>query len=309
MKSIKIIKPEKLLKGTIQLPSSKSISNRMLIMQALSGAKFEINNLSRSTDTLILQKLLNKIQASSGKQDAVELDCSDAGTDLRFLTALLAVKPGRWVLIGTDRMRQRPVGELVEDLKLLGASIEYLGNVGFPPLLIKGRNLKSDELNVNAGVSSQFVSALLMIGPYLSEGLTLNLRGDVVSEPYIDMTVSLMKECRITARKWKHKIRIEPGSYQVSEFTVESDWSAASFWYQAAALSDKADLLKEKPAVGSRQSEVGSQQSLVVSRQSAVRSRQPAVGSWHPRFTSPGILRDSKDSFTISQTIPTWPCP
>ena len=214
----------------------------MLIMQALSGKKSVINNLSKSTDTLLLQKLLNKIQASSGKQDAVELDCSDAGTDLRFLTALLAVKPGRWVLTGTDRMRQRPVGELVENLKLLGASIEYLGNVGFPPLLIKGRNLKSGELNVNAGVSSQFVSALLMIGPYLSNGLSLNLKGDVVSGPYIDMTVALMKECGIKARKWKHKISIEPGEYSISEFTVESDWSAASFWYQAAALSDKTDL-------------------------------------------------------------------
>jgi len=254
MKTVRIIKPDKTLKGKIQLPSSKSISNRMLIMQALSGTKFEIENLSKSTDTLILQKLLNKIQASSGKQDAVELDCSDAGTDLRFLTALLAVKPGRWVLTGTDRMRQRPVGELVEDLKLLGASIKYLGNVGFPPLLIKGRKLVSDNLNVNAGVSSQFVSALLMIGPYLSEGLTLNLRGDVVSEPYIDMTVALMKECGIKARKWKHKISVEPGVYSVSEFTVESDWSAASFWYQAAALSDKTDLqlpgLEEKSLQG-----------------------------------------------------------
>ncbi|MCX6281739.1 MAG: 3-phosphoshikimate 1-carboxyvinyltransferase [Bacteroidetes bacterium] len=303
MKSIKIVRPEKLLKGTIQLPSSKSISNRMLIMQALSGAKFEIINLSKSTDTLILQKLLNKIHASSGKQDAVELDCSDAGTDLRFLTALLAVKPGRWVLTGTDRMRQRPVGELVEDLKLLGASIEYLGNVGFPPLLIKGRNLKSDTLNVNAGVSSQFVSALLMIGPYLSEGLTLNLRGDVVSEPYIDMTVALMKECGIKARKWKHKISVEPGVYSASEFTVESDWSAASFWYQAAALSDKTDLhlpgLEEKSlqgdsVVASAFSVFGVVSEFRKEKAGSRKSKVPVPGSRFPVPESPSALHLSR---------------
>ncbi|MCX6286326.1 MAG: 3-phosphoshikimate 1-carboxyvinyltransferase [Bacteroidetes bacterium] len=243
MKSIKIIKPDNLLKGTIQLPSSKSISNRLLIMQALSAEEFKIGNLSKAEDTLLLQKLLNKISSSAGQQDAVELDCSDAGTDLRFLTALLSVKPGRWVLTGTNRMRQRPVGELVENLKQLGAAIEYLGNVGFPPLLIKGRNLKSMELHVNAGVSSQFVSALLLIGPYLSEGLTLHLKGDVVSEPYIDMTVKLMKTFGIKARKWKHMIQLEPGAYTGKKITVESDWSSASFWYQAAALADKADLL------------------------------------------------------------------
>jgi len=243
MKIIKIIKPDKPLKGNIQLPASKSISNRLLIMQALSAGQFDIGNLSKAGDTMLLQKLLNKIQACEGQKDAIELDCSDAGTGMRFLTALLAVKPGRWVLTGTERMRQRPVGELVENLRELGAAIEYLGNVGFPPLLIKGRSLVSAELNVNPGISSQFVSALLMIAPYLTDGLSLNLKGDMVSEPYIDMTLNLMKQCGIETTKWKHKIRIEPGAYTCKQFTVEPDWSAASFWYLAAALADKADLL------------------------------------------------------------------
>jgi len=243
MKTIRIVKPDRILQGRINLPSSKSISNRLLIMQALSGADFTITNLSKANDTVLLQKLLNKIKASAGEKDAVELDCSDAGTDLRFLTAILAIKPGRWVITGSDRMKQRPVGDLVESLKQLGAAIEYLGNVGFPPLLIKGRNLVSSELLISAGVSSQFVSALLMTAPCLPEGLTLNLKGEVVSEPYIDMTINLLKECGINAKKWKHKIRVEPGMYTCRQFTVESDWSAASFWYQAAALTETTDFM------------------------------------------------------------------
>jgi 3-phosphoshikimate 1-carboxyvinyltransferase len=243
MKTLRIVKPDRVLQGSVSLPASKSISNRLLIMQALSGTDFPIVNLSKAYDTVLLQKLLNRIKASAGSRDAVELDCSDAGADLRFLTALLSVMPGRWVLTGSDRMKQRPVGDLAESLKELGAAIEYLGNVGFPPLLIKGRNLRSGELNVNAGVSSQFISALLMTAPCLPEGLTLNLKGEMVSEPYIDMTVNLIRQCGIKAKKWKHKIRVEPGVYSCPDFTVEPDWSAASFWYQAAALSEKTDLL------------------------------------------------------------------
>lgn len=242
MKSIKIIIPEKALKGTIRLPSSKSISNRLLIMQALTGKDFNMSNLSKAEDTVLLQKLLGKIHVMGGRHDAVVLDCLNSGTDLRFLTALLACKPGRWVLTGTDRMKQRPIGELVENLRHLGASIEFLGNIGFPPLLIKGRALRSEELTMNAGVSSQFISALLMIAPSLEAGLSINLKGDIISEPYIDMTLGLMKECSIKFRKWKHKISVEPGSYSCERYEVESDWSAASFWYMAASLSDKTEL-------------------------------------------------------------------
>jgi 3-phosphoshikimate 1-carboxyvinyltransferase len=219
-------------------------------MQALSGKEFAIGNLSRAEDTLLLQKLLGKISASEGKKDPVEIDCMNAGTAMRFLTALLSVKPGRWVLTGTDRMKQRPVEELVENLLQLGASIEYLGNFGFPPLLIKGRMLTSAGLSINAAISSQFISALMMIGPYLPGGLTLNLKGDVVSEPYIDMTAGLMKICGSKVRKWKHKIQMEPGSYSCKKFTVESDWSAASFWYMASALADNVSL--EFPGLNSK---------------------------------------------------------
>jgi len=242
MKIIRITKPEPSLRGVIQLPSSKSLSNRLLIMQALSGGSFGIDNLSVAEDTLLLGKILNLIESSSEQHFPIELDCGNAGTDLRFLTAFLAMKPGRWMLTGTDRMKQRPIGELVDKLLQLGASIEYLGNMGFPPLLIKGRELKSECLEINAGVSSQFISALLIIGPYLPQGLTLDLKGDVVSEPYIDMTVKLMRHCGIKLRQWKHKIKVEPGSYSCKQYIVESDWSAASFWYQAAALSGNVEM-------------------------------------------------------------------
>ena len=242
MKSIRIIRPDKSIKGTVMLPSSKSISNRLLIMQSVAGRDFGINNLSQADDTVMLQRLLGRISSMSRQQDAVVIDCSNAGTSLRFLTAFLSSRPGRWVITGAERMKNRPVGELVESLRLIGASIEYLGNVGFPPLLIKGHALKSEELHMNAGVSSQFISALLMIAPYLPAGLSINLKGEIVSEPYIDMTLGLMKECGISFRKWKHKITVEPGNYSCDQFIVESDWSAASFWYMAASLSDKADL-------------------------------------------------------------------
>ena len=242
MKSIRITKPDKPIKGTVMLPSSKSISNRLLIMQAIAGTDFGIRNLSQADDTVLLQRLLGRISSTSKQQDAVVVDCSNAGTNLRFLTAFLSARPGRWVITGTERMKNRPVGELVESLRQIGASIEYLGNVGFPPLLIKGHALKSAELQLNAGVSSQFISALLMIAPSLPATLSINLKGEIVSEPYIDMTLRLMKECGISFRKWKHKITVEPGNYSCDQFNVESDWSAASFWYMAASLSDKAEL-------------------------------------------------------------------
>ena len=254
MKSIRIVKPDKSLKGKINLPASKSISNRMLIIQAISGGDFAINNISSAGDTALLHKLLHKITPVENSHETIELDCADAGANLRFLASFAAARRGRYVLTGTERMKQRPIGELVESLKLLGAEIEYLGNTGFPPLLIKGRSLKSCNLTIDAGVSSQFISSLLMISPYLSDGLTIDLKGESVSKPYIDMTIRLMKEFGINVRKWKHRIRVEPGRYTGREFTIEPDWSAASFWYQAAALADEVDLelpgLSEKSLQG-----------------------------------------------------------
>jgi 3-phosphoshikimate 1-carboxyvinyltransferase len=254
MKSIRISRTDKQLKGIINLPSSKSISNRLLIMRAISGEIFIINRLSAAEDTALLEKLLQKMSVGGNSRETVELDCVNAGTNLRFLTSLAAVSKGRWMVTGSERMKQRPVGELVENLKLLGADIEYLGNTGFPPLLIKGRGLKSANLTIDARVSSQFISSLLMIGPYLPDGLIIDMKGDPVSEPYIDMTVSLMKNYGINIRKWKHRIKVEPGKYKEQDFTVESDWSAASFWFMAAALADEVDItltgLNEKSLQG-----------------------------------------------------------
>jgi len=243
MKSIRIVKTGKTLKGVIRLPSSKSISNRLLIIRALSGINFPVHNLSAAGDTVLLEDLLRRV--SHGRPDSnstTELDCANAGTVLRFLASLTALNGGRWMLTGSERMKQRPVGELVETLKMLGAGIEYLGNAGFPPLLIKSGGLRSAPLTIDAGVSSQFISSLLLISPYLPDGLTIDMKGEPVSEPYIDMTIGLMKEFGISIRKWKHRIIVEPGKYTGKEFTVESDWSAASFWFLASSLTDDVDL-------------------------------------------------------------------
>ena len=242
MKSVLVTKTDKKLSGVIRLPSSKSISNRLLIIRALSGGNFPVNNLSEAGDTVLLGKLLNSISGGTHANKTIELDCENAGTVLRFLVSFTALKKGRWMLTGSERMKQRPVGILVENLKLLGAGIEYLGNTGFPPLLVKGGSLGSARLSMTADVSSQFISSLLLIAPYLPDGLVIDMKGEPVSEPYIDMTIRLMKESGINIRKWKHRIKVEPGKYQVKEFTVESDWSAASFWFLAASLAEDVDL-------------------------------------------------------------------
>jgi 3-phosphoshikimate 1-carboxyvinyltransferase len=242
MKSILVTKTDKQLNGVIRLPSSKSISNRLLIIRALSGGNFLINNLSGAGDTVLLGKLLNSISGVTRAGETPTLDCENAGTVLRFLISFTALKKGRWMLTGSERMKLRPVGGLVENLKLLGAGIEYLGNTGFPPLLVKGGGLGSARLSMNADVSSQFISSLLLIAPYLPEGLVIDMKGETVSEPYIDMTIRLMKDSGIDIRKWKHRIKVEPGKYQAKEFTVESDWSAASFWFLAASLAEDVDL-------------------------------------------------------------------
>jgi len=242
MKSVLVTKTDKKLSGVIRLPSSKSISNRLLIIRALSGGNFPISNLSEAGDTVLLGKLLNSISGGTHSNKTIELDCENAGTVLRFLVSFTALKKGRWMLTGSERMKQRPVGILVETLKFLGAGIEYLGNTGFPPLLVKGGSLGSARLSMTADVSSQFISSLLLIAPYLPDGLVIDMKGEPVSEPYIDMTIRLMKESGINIRKWKHRIKVEPGKYQVKEFTVESDWSAASFWFLAASLAGDVDL-------------------------------------------------------------------
>ncbi|MBP9882309.1 MAG: hypothetical protein KBF32_02825 [Chitinophagales bacterium] len=229
-----VSKADKRISGRIHLSGSKSISNRVLIMEALMGKTVQKQNLSDSNDTNLLTSLLS----ATGN----EFDAHDAGTAFRFLTAYLAIKEGTWILTGSERMKQRPIGDLVDPLRLLGARIEYLGREGFPPLKITGSSMTGGHVKVQAGISSQFASALLMIAPGMRDGLTLELTGEVVSEPYIDMTLSLMKHFGVQHTRSAASIHIAPQSYQPKDIFIESDWSAASYYYEMAAFSDELDL-------------------------------------------------------------------
>lgn len=223
------------VKATIQLPASKSISNRALIIHALSGGSDAPANLSDCDDTRVM------IKALTGNEEVI--DILAAGTAMRFLTAYLSATPGTHILTGTQRMQQRPIQILVNALRQLGAQIEYAGNEGFPPLHICGTELTGDEITLKGNVSSQYISALLMIGPVLKHGLQLHLTGEIISRPYINLTLQLMKEFgAVAAWTSDQSISVEPRPYRSVPFTVESDWSAASYWYQIAALARAAEI-------------------------------------------------------------------
>ena len=219
------------LQATISLPSSKSICNRALIIAALSGKQTQLHNLSDCDDTRVL------VRALQSEEEVI--DIMAAGTAMRFSTAYFATTPGTHIVTGTERMRQRPIGVLVEALRQLGADISYVEAEGFPPLRIQGKPLKGGSISLPANVSSQYISALLMIGPTLAEGLCLHLEGTIISRPYLEMTLSLMRQFGVQA-EWTDEatIRVAPRPYQpLKAFSVESDWSAASYWYELVALS------------------------------------------------------------------------
>ena len=223
------------VRTTIQLPASKSISNRALIINALARGTTPPCNLSDCDDTLVMIKAL--------AENNETIDIMAAGTAMRFLTAYLSTVQGTHILTGTERMQQRPIQILVNALRELGAQIEYAGKEGFPPLRIHGTELKGNELTLKGNVSSQYISALLMIGPVLKNGLRLHLTGEIISLPYINLTLQLMKEFGAKAA-WTsgNSIDVAPQPYTPVSFMVESDWSAASYWYQIAALSEQAEI-------------------------------------------------------------------
>lgn len=223
-----------MMKATIQLPASKSISNRALIINALGKGVYPPENLSDCDDTRVMIKALTE-----GNE---VIDILAAGTAMRFLTAYLSVTPGEKTITGTARMQQRPIQILVNALRELGANITYAGNEDFPPLRIQGTNLSGNEITLKGSVSSQYISALLMIGPVLKNGLILHLSGEIISRPYINLTLRLMNDFGANAA-WisTGSIAVAPQPYKSIPFTVESDWSAASYWYQMAALSPSAE--------------------------------------------------------------------
>ena len=264
------ILPPSSIRTSIQLPASKSISNRALIIHALGKGDCLPENLSDCDDTRVMVKALT--------EGGDTIDILAAGTAMRFLTAYFSITPGQRILTGTARMQQRPIQLLVDALRQLGADIAYTNREGFPPLRIRGKepnncelknceqevckqeNCKQEvceqevceqekkeslcsELTLQGNVSSQYISALLMIGPMLPHGLTLHLSGNIISRPYIDLTLQLMGEFGAKA-EWTSEstITVHPQPYHSVPFTVESDWSAASYWYEMAALSEEAEI-------------------------------------------------------------------
>ncbi len=218
----------------INLPSSKSISNRLLLLSALSYSPYEIKNLSDSDDTRVMLNVLNS--------NTNTFDVGAAGTSMRFLTAFLSKIVGEWTLTGSERMKQRPIKPLVDALNQLGAKIEYIEKEGFPPLRIFGSNLEGGELELPGNVSSQYISALLMIAPTIKNGLRLTLTGDIISRPYLEMTLSLMKEFGITSHWKENIITIPEGKYEPKVTTAESDWSAAGYWYEIVAMNPELEV-------------------------------------------------------------------
>lgn len=228
MNTYKITAPNQ-LSADIDLPASKSISNRALIIHALSGGTTLPENLSDCDDTRVVIAALNNMPHV--------IDVGAAGTAMRFLTAYLSVTDGDHIITGTERMRHRPIGILVDALRMLGADISYEGEEGFPPLHIHGHKLLGGELEIPGNVSSQFISALLLIAPMLAQGLSLHLTGGIVSRPYIDLTLNVMHSYGAEV-DWADAdtIVVKAKPYTEHKYLIENDWSAASYWYEMASL-------------------------------------------------------------------------
>lgn len=243
MKKLQITAPERLEQVTIELPPSKSIANRMLIISALNGV------MSSEVLSLPLVELCDDIRVLAELLQSTEetINVGAAGTAMRFATAYLSVTEGTHVITGTERLKHRPIGILVDALRQLGAQIDYVGEEGYPPLRIVGcKSLQGGTITLDGGVSSQFISALLMIAPVLKQGLTLKLDGQLVSVPYIDITIELMRRFGAEV-SWidSRTIVVAPGYHLPSSFKpliIEPDWTAASYWSEIAELAGLSDV-------------------------------------------------------------------
>ena len=236
MKKIKL-SFDKFKDSTIYLNSSKSESNRLLIIKALSEKEITIKNLSKANDSILLKNLLES-------ENLVVWDAQDAGTSFRFLTSFLAIKKEHVVLSGTERMKQRPVKLLVDALNKIGAEILYLENEGFPPIYVKGKiNQVKNKLDIPGDISSQYISSLLLIAPLLEKGIEINIEEPFYSRPYVNMTLNLMNSFGIKSVVKGNKISIKNQEFSSGSYIVESDWSAASYWYSILSISDNINNL------------------------------------------------------------------
>lgn len=235
-KSIKLSHLSRQISGTVQLTGSKSESNRALIIQAISNGKVTIQNLSHADDTVLLTKALQK--AHEAKEGIKTIDIGPAGTAMRFMTSYLNLLQGDFILTGTSRMQQRPIGILVEALNSIGAQIQYVQHEGFPPLKINGPCVQSqNRVKIQGNISSQYISSLLLIASALKNGLTLDIEGELTSLPYVTMTLDMLSEVGIKYVWHKNSIQIQAQQAKESHLSIEPDWSAASYWYAIVALS------------------------------------------------------------------------
>lgn len=226
----RVFPPDEMLETRVSLPLSKSISNRALIINALTDSALPLKKVAKCDDTDVMVVALSSDEAC--------VNIGAAGTAMRFLTAYFSSRQGREIVIdGTERMRHRPIAVLVDALRACGATIEYVGEDGYPPLRISGKKLQGGKITLSASVSSQYISALLMVAPTMEQGLSLTLEGDIISRPYIMMTLSMMHQWGVKSEFIGNTIAIAPQKYIPVDFEVEADWSAASYWYEIAALS------------------------------------------------------------------------
>lgn len=235
----------------ITLPASKSESNRALMIAAYGGFSPDLQNLSDSNDTLVLANVLQKIQ-----QNNAVIDIADCGTAARFLTTFLAGREGEWILTGTERMKQRPIAPLVDCLKELGADIQYVEKECCLPLRIKGKTISGGKVKIEMHQSSQFASSLLLSAPMWSQGLEMELLGKLSSLPYLEMTLAMMRHFGADVERIGRMIVVKPSPYQSISFTVDADWSAASYWYEMAALSEECEILLRGLSLPSLQGDV-----------------------------------------------------
>ncbi len=240
MNKIKISHPSQKLSGSIHLPGSKSESNRALILQALSGHSFQVQNLSEARDTQRLQQIL--------RAEAHTVDVIDAGTSMRFLPAFYAVANQHKIITGTERMQQRPIASLVNALNEIGFDVRYLNNEGFPPLQImplpSTQHLKS-EVSIEGHISSQFITALLLIAPFLPNGLCIRFTTPLVSVPYIEMTLSMLQHFGVQSKFDRQGISVQSGNFSATDYQVGADWSAASYWYSMTSIAEEAEVFLE----------------------------------------------------------------
>ncbi|WP_320017732.1 3-phosphoshikimate 1-carboxyvinyltransferase [Labilibaculum manganireducens] len=229
-----ISKKNNLLEGRIVLPASKSISNRVQIINALSCNFEPIKNLSDCDDSKAMQSILNSNTNS--------FDVGHAGTTMRFLAAYLSKIVGEWTLTGSHRMKERPIGVLVDALNSIGAQITYLEKDGYPPLKIFGSNLTGEAVELKGNTSSQYITALLLIAPTLEKGLRIKLSGKIVSRSYIEMTLNIMEEFGVKSEFKGQEIFVANQAYQRIPYVVEGDWSGASYWFAFMALADEGKL-------------------------------------------------------------------